>query len=353
LYRQEEHGFSVTALQVDDNLGHGTPMFLKDEEHHSSRFVCKPRQILHEGHSIHFNGAELSMHPRRILALTQSKKLQELKHAKIGGELVSIRAAMRYIATCTRPDLAAPCQLLASRVGDNAPHSVYTAMNKLVSIARETVQDGLRFVPLDLETVRVVLFSDASFSNAAEYKSQLGFVICLAEVNDNANIVHYGIAKCKRVTRSVMASELHGLVLRFDNAYFVKTMISELLNGDVPIDAFIDSKTVFDTIVKLGTTTEKRLLIDAAALQESHLKGELRSLFWIPSAENCADALTKEPYQPDSALTRLIKTNMLQVTPCGWVNRAGLNSHDPFVPIEGSCEKKVRVCADTIIPALK
>jgi hypothetical protein len=45
LYRQEEHGFSVTALQVDDNLGHGTPTVLKDEEKHSSRYVCKPRQI--------------------------------------------------------------------------------------------------------------------------------------------------------------------------------------------------------------------------------------------------------------------------------------------------------------------
>jgi hypothetical protein len=97
------------------------------------------------------------------LALIQSKKLRELKHAKIGSEFVSIRAAMQYIATCTRPDLGAPCQLLASRVGDNAPHSVYKTMNKLVYIARETAQDGLRFVPLDLETVRV-LFSDATFS---------------------------------------------------------------------------------------------------------------------------------------------------------------------------------------------
>jgi hypothetical protein len=110
---------------------------------------------------------------------------------------------------------------------------------------------------------------------------------------------------------------------------------------------------VFDTIVKLGTTTEKRLLIDAAALQESHLKGELRSLFLIPSAENCAEALTKEPYQPDSALIRLLQTNLLQVTPCGWVNCASLNSHDPFVLLKGSCEKESASVADTMIPALK
>jgi hypothetical protein len=130
-------------------------------------------------------------------------------------------------------------------------------------------------------------------------------------------------------------------------------MISELLNRDVPIDAFIDSETVLDSIVKLGTTTEKRLLIDAATLQESHLKGELRSLFRIPSAENCADSLTKDPCQPDSALVRLQKTNLLQVTPCGWANRAGLNSHDSFVHLKGSCEKERASVGDTMIPALK
>jgi hypothetical protein len=186
----------------------------------------------------------------------------------------------------------------------------------------------------------VVVFSDASFANAGGYKSQLGFVICIVDDANNANIVHFGSSKCKRVTRSVMAAELHGLVLGFDNAFVVRQMVSEISGREIPIDAYIDSKTVFDTITKLGTTLEKRLQIDAAALQESHLKGELRSLYWIPSSENCADPLTKSPYQQNSALIELMRTNVLQVSPTGWVHRTNSRAEHAILDDAHLREKK-------------
>jgi hypothetical protein len=155
----------------------------------------------------------------------------------------------------------------------------------------------LIFKSIDLDTCRVDVFTDASFECSEAYKSQLGFLICLADAGLNANIVHFGSQKCKRITRSVMAAELHALIVCFDNEIIIRQMISEILRREIPIDVYIDSKTVFDMISHLSATLEKRLQIDAFALQESRMRGELRSLFWIQSRQNCADALTKGSFR--------------------------------------------------------
>jgi hypothetical protein len=98
----------------------------------------------------------------------------------------------------------------------------------------------LIFKTIDLDTCRVVVLNDASFENSEAYKSQLGFFICLADAGLNANIVHFGSQKCKRITRSVMAAELHALIVGFDNAIIIRQMISEILRREIPIDVYID-----------------------------------------------------------------------------------------------------------------
>jgi hypothetical protein len=44
----------------------------------------------------------------------QSNKLADMHEARTNEEYISVRAKGAYIATCTRPDLAAPFQLLIS-----------------------------------------------------------------------------------------------------------------------------------------------------------------------------------------------------------------------------------------------
>lgn len=86
----------------------------------------------------------------------------------------------------------------------------------------------------------------------------------------NANIVHYGSTHCKRVARSVMAAELLGLVYGFDNAFMVKSILDQILGQAVPIDAYLDSRTVFKVVAKKGSTLEKLLQIDVNAIRVSH-----------------------------------------------------------------------------------
>ncbi len=58
----------------------------------------------------------------------------------------------------------------------------------------------------------------------------------------------------------------------------------------MPIDAIVDSRTLFNVVAKSSSTPQKRLQIDVHAIRESRRKGELRHL--VCRTENIADGMT-------------------------------------------------------------
>lgn len=98
--------------------------------------------------------------------------------------------------------------------------------------------------------------TEASFSNAKGLKSQLGYVLVLVDSRSRGNIVHYGSNQCKRIARSVMASEIHALVLGFYMAYAVRGLAAEILGKIIYTEAMVDSKTVLDVIARDKNTGE-------------------------------------------------------------------------------------------------
>jgi hypothetical protein len=320
LFRRQDDALCVTVMQVDDTFGHGPPEFLKEEDVAAMDFVSKPRTELQVGEQHVFNGMRLCRTSHGF-TLSQKDKLESIQVPRLEEDLISVRAKIQYIGACTRPDLASPAQLLASEM-KTPTNETYGAMKKLVARCRDTVRLGLKYVTLDRHSLRLALFTDASFANNRGYASQLGFVLVLVDKYDMANIVTWGSQKSKRITRSVMAAELLALVYGFDIGYVIKKLLSEVLGHDLPLDAYTDSRTVFNTIAKLGPTMEKRLQIDASSLRESHARGEFRTLAWIPGHENPADALTKGPVADGHALLKLMESNKLSINPRGWVQDA-------------------------------
>ena len=49
---------------------------------------------------------------------------------------------------------------------------------------------GLKFIKLDIDTLKLITFTDASFANNADLLSQIGYVIVLADAIEKANIVY-------------------------------------------------------------------------------------------------------------------------------------------------------------------
>jgi len=319
LYRRNNSELEgITVLQVDDSFGFGKKSFLNDEDTTGEKYLSKPREILKIGSSHDFNGLEIRRIQRNLFELNQEEKLKKLIIPTTQTEFISERASVQYIGVCTRPDLCAASQLLASAAA-NPKKEDFIKMKKLIERCRSTIKVHLKYVPLDVNDLRLLLFTDASFANADKLKSQIGFVLVLADGSNNANILHYGSSRCKRITRSVMAAEIHGLIYGFDNAYVTRSMLKEILNVDIPIHGYVDSKTLFNVIAKNSATLEKRLQIDVFSLREATEKKELNTLSWIPGPSNIADGMTKGLVQDSHPLFKLMTTNKVSIKPDGWV----------------------------------
>ena len=87
----------------------------------------------------------------------------------------------------------------------------------------------------------------------------------------------------------------------------------------IPLIVCTNSYSLYECLMKLGTTTEKRLIIDIISLRESYENREIGEIRWINGADNPADAMTKA--SPSKALETLISTNKLAIRIEGWVQR--------------------------------
>jgi hypothetical protein len=105
------------------------------------------------------------------------------------------------------------------------------------------------------------------------------------------------------VIRSVLASEPYALAHGFGIAALLRQTLNLFLDGAIPLIIRTDSKSIFDQVVKLGTTPEKRLPIDVMCLREAGERRETTEVKWIEGDSNPADSVTKA--KPSGALLRL------------------------------------------------
>ena len=64
------------------------------------------------------------------------------------------------------------------------------SLNKRLSWQIENADRGLKFVELDVNTLQLLVFTDASFANNKDLSSQIGYVIVLANATKKANIIY-------------------------------------------------------------------------------------------------------------------------------------------------------------------
>ena len=62
--------------------------------------------------------------------------------------------------------------------------------NKHIQWQINNVIRGLTFIPLDLNSISVMVFTDASFANNRDLSLQIGFIIVLIDRNQDVNILH-------------------------------------------------------------------------------------------------------------------------------------------------------------------
>jgi hypothetical protein len=327
--------FGITGLQTDDTFSFATPIFSEREEKElqEAKLRAKPKTFLTQDQLIEFNGGKIQLDGENILLQQkgQSNRLELIgtRTKDSAQRYIEQRARGAYIASTCQPeaafDLSAAAQVKEPKEKD------VENLNIRIQWQIDNKDRGLRYIPMEIARAKLFIFTDGSFANNKDLSSQLGFVIVLAEETARTNtefeiygnIIHWSSTKCKRVTRSVLASELYGMMTGFDSGIALSTTLSQITTclglPRIPVVICSDSKSLYECLVKLGTTTEKRLMIDIMSLRESYEKREISEIRRIDGRDNPSDAMTKR--SPNTALEKLITTNRLVVRVEAFVDR--------------------------------
>ena len=124
---------------------------------------------------------------------------------------------------------------------------------------------GLRFKAIDLSNAKLFVFVDGSFANNKDQSSQIGYVIILANEHSHANTneftiegntIHWSSTKCRRVTQSVLASEIYGMVNGFDLGFVIKQTLATICKridlAKIPLVLCTDSYFVIPLPCSVG-----------------------------------------------------------------------------------------------------
>jgi len=83
----------------------------------------------------------------------------------------------------------------------------------------------LNFIKLDIETLQLFVFTDFLFINNKDLLSQIGYILVLTDLLNKVNIVYWSLVKCKRITKSVLASKLYAIAYSFDIGAAIKATV--------------------------------------------------------------------------------------------------------------------------------
>ncbi|CAE7314402.1 unnamed protein product, partial [Symbiodinium sp. CCMP2592] len=161
-----------------------------------------------------------------------------------------------------------------------------------------------RVVPVPFDELALVAYADSGFANAPNHRSQGGLVIVatdkkVLEETRPASMMEWKSFQHQRVLRSTLAAEAASLDHANDHAHYLAMVLSELVDpnfkatmqerplfGILPVT---DARSLWDAVHRLSSgLQEKRVEIDIVGLRQN-----CRSLRWVPTEEQKADALTK------------------------------------------------------------
>ena len=270
-----------------------------------------------------FTGFRLSRDKATLMLdqLQYTRRLRPLPSDASFSQFASVRMQLMWLSH-SRPDCLFEISQLTQvtrDMFDTERKDIVKRANRVVSYAMDNPVT-ISFPQLDLDSVKVIGYSDASFANNRDLSSQLGYVVFMVDDQNHAIPIVYKSYKARRVTRSVMAAELIAFSDLFDVSYTLSQELRLLHpTAAVPVHLFTDSKSLFDIISKGTRTSEKRLMLDIACAREGYRRKDIHNIGFVRSGDNVADGLTKSMQQ--ATLRAVLKSGKLVVNPEQWIIR--------------------------------
>ena len=324
------------SVHVDDMLIGGNMWFYENIFHELSKIF--PFKHVKEGKG-EFLGKFLEQKDDGTLVVHQKEYAEAVKSIALSKErrrereskvterersqMRAVLGEVNWLVTGSRPDLAGMCSLLQQKVA-NATVEDIIAVNKAVAHVHDFAGMEIRFKPIEIKDVEIAVWSDASFANTIDRKSQGGYLIAAVDRNLRSNkwsVVspwRWRSFQQERQVSSTLGAELLTMSRAIAEAKWMRSMWTEItcqnytLESDglrslrTPITLMIDSKPAYDHLHgQAMSIKDKRLAIEMLLVKQDVEKENIEAR-WIPTDQMLVDSLTKVG-APMCLLRRVLK----------------------------------------------
>lgn len=203
-----------------------------------------------------------------------------------------------WVARQSRPDVMFDGCNLASNTKHATVQTIHEANKVVRKLKSQQVTLKFQHVGKD-DSLKLVVFSDASLGNLTDGGTQGGHLIVLMGEGGRFSPICWQSKRIRRVVRSTLAGETLALADGIDNAIFLATLFSELTTGEtkrhiLPVVCVTDNYSLVDALKSTKSVTEKRLRLEISSIKELIQAQRIQRILWSTTKEQLADCLTKK-----------------------------------------------------------
>ena len=297
------------GVHVDDFIHAGTVLF---NDKVIAPLMAEFKVGKNEKQSFMYTGFKITQDETGIMLdqtnyVSKNLEMQELDPSRARekdsplteSELTDLRrmvGGINWVVRATRPDLSFELIDLSTKFKNGKVEDLIRARKVIQHL--KTTDCKIFFPKLNIASINLLVFTDASFANVNEGQGSVGGqLIFMVDRNQRSASIDWQANKVRRVVRSTLAAETLSLVEGLENALYHRVLISELTgrNADsIHISAIIDNKSCYEAMHSTSLVDDKRLRLEMAELKEMLEKGRVHRVEWEPGSEQLADCLTKK-----------------------------------------------------------
>lgn len=196
---------------------------------------------------------------------------------------------------------------------------VVQSLTSGISQLRAHFKRDLAVKPLNLRTAHRHAYVDTLYATNDKLSSQLVYLSLLADSSVRSHVVDYASPNSKWMMCPIICAEKRPVLDAFDFTFVAVDDLYVILCRLLHVILNMDSKQLFDTLIKGKRTTKRRLTVKISLAPQSYRNFEISWVGLICSTVNPEERLTK--VGSNGALKKLIDTQVDWTEVVMWMGR--------------------------------
>ena len=300
---KSEELIGLMPCHVDDILWTGTEKFKKS-------VINKLKETFVMGttgfKAFEYVGIELKQNADMSIVLSQTSYADTLQPIEISpgrkseksapltkSETTELRGAigqLNWMSCTSRPDISYDVSVASSNIKEASVNDLLY-INKVIKKVKQE-KSWLTFPELDMNSIHIRSFADASYNSLRKGGSQGGHVIFLADKYNRCCPIEWKSNRLKRVVRSPLAAETLACTDCVESDMFLARVLKEILKKEIKIVHYTDSLSLLDNLKSKKTVSDKLLRVDINLMKESMERNHVE-VKWIEGESYLSNIMTK------------------------------------------------------------